>query len=415
VPDEEDAGHQSVLSEIAAGGAELLTRVLDRPVHPEIERSFRAPEDRSAVLRCRVEGGDSSTPATVIVKAARGQGGTWYDPADRDPDGPRGRLLNEWAGLRFLQQLNVDPPFASRLFGGSIGRGLLVTEDLGEGLSLADLLQSDDSTQAERALFAYASALGRLHASTAGHSREYDAIRRALGQSGEATRPRAGERLAAIVPDFRAVCAALDLPLSSQCEVELERLEAAFTAPTPFEAFCIADCCPDNHRYMPGSAGARDEIRFFDLEFSGYQHALLEAAYLLLPFPTCWCVARLPDDLPFRLEAAYRTELAQGCPDADDDRTFFGAMAHACAAWLVITVGWSLPAIAGEDETWGISTVRQRIPLRAENTAAVIERSGDLLALGTLARDLAARVRERWGETVEIPLYPAFQAPSSGE
>lgn len=58
------------------------------------------------------------------------------------------------------------------------------------------------------------------------------------------------------------------------------------------------DACPDNTHITGG------DCRIFDFETSGWGPVALDAAYLLAPFPSCWCFASLP------VEAAAVADLA---------------------------------------------------------------------------------------------------------
>jgi hypothetical protein len=403
-------GHQEHLRETAQAAARVLADRFGGRVDLEIDHSFRDPDSRSTVLRCRVASKDGARdiPASVIVKRFRGDHGESYDPLDARPTGARSRLLNEWSGARFLQELVSKLPFGPAVLGADDQLGLVVLEDLGEGYCLADWLQGDDPDQAERALMAYATTLGRLHATTIGRHDRYAELHGEIAGGG--SDPLGAEMvrawLASNVPRFQHACEALGLSFSTSADTELSAVVAAVRDPGPFLAYSVGDTCPDNHRYVRDTP---DYIRFYDMEFGGFQHALLDAAYLLMPFPTCWCVARLPEELPTRLEAAYRVELARGCPAAEDDGVFGKALAEMCAAWFVLTVGEGLSRTLEHDEQWGISSVRQRVPLRAGNFARVAERSHQLPALSGLASRIAERATARWGDEAKMPLYPAFR------
>ena len=56
-----------------------------------------AVRPHSTVVRCLVRAESAEAPVTVIVKALRD-----YDVLHTSPEDPAGRLLNEWAALRFL-------------------------------------------------------------------------------------------------------------------------------------------------------------------------------------------------------------------------------------------------------------------------------------------------------------------------
>ena len=300
--------------------------------------------------------------------------------------------------------LGAVPALGARLYAASREAGLVITEDLGTGGCLADRMQGTDKHALETGLFAYARSLGRLHAATVGREAEWMRRRASFGGA-EQEREREGVRwLRENVAPFQAQCEALGVPLAAGFEAEIAQVQAALDAPGPFLAFSPGDTCPDNHRFV-----TEDALCFFDFEFGGFRHALLDAAYLRAPFPTCWCVNRLPPDLPPRLEQTYRAELVRGCPEAGDAGAFFPALVHANAYWAIASVSWSLEEALKEDSQWGISTERQRPPLRLANFAEVSEQYHVLPALAATARALEAKLRELWRDGEDMPLYPPFR------
>ena len=341
-------------------------------------------------------------------------------------------MIGEWSGLRFLQSIEGARWFGPTPLAADPALGLVLIEDLGEGDALADLLQRSGVGVAEdatAALFAYAESLGFMHAATHGRRGAYEATRSACG----ATAPRgwddASKLHTEILSSLRASAAEIGLPFPAGAENEIVEVAQVLASPGPFDALSVSDTCPDNHRYFPHPAGSRrsssggdggsstsgGHLRFFDFEFSSFRHALIDAAYVWMPFPTCWCVNRLPDGLPERLEAAYRRALVSGCPEAAEDTPFTRGLAAACVYWLADSFAsdvMGLHRTLDEDRQWGISTTRQRHPLRADNTAAVCERYGWFPTIAELARRFAAHLRERWGEAADMPLYPAFRHPS---
>jgi len=54
------------------------------------------------------------------------------------------------------------------------------------------------------------------------------------------------------------------------------------------------DPCPDNVLLF------EDGCRIFDFEISGWSSVVLDAAYLLAPFPSCWCLPAFPPRWPPR-------------------------------------------------------------------------------------------------------------------
>ena len=146
---------------------------------------------------------------------------------------------------------------------------------------------------------------------------------------------------------------------------------------------------------------------FFDCEGARMRHALLDAAYLLAPFPTCWCMSRLPSGLPERLLAAYR-EYFPGGDDSDEQLTLV------LAGWVMLTLTWDW---AGkweeEDHTWGLVTLRQRHLHRLENLLARPNLPTILPSVAQVAQSLHGILKARWADLEPMPLYPAFRGEES--
>lgn len=384
----------------------VLSDAFGSPVRLGEYQSLR-DKYRNRVLRCPVTHAPAGAPASVIIKASVGEGENAYDPHKDNREDTAWRFFNEWAGTRFLNERGADPALCARLLGADRAGGLIVLEDLGSGPSLADALQGDDPRAAIAALRQYAASMGRLHARTIGGEEDWRHLRRAVSGNDRASFAREGDDWSekSAVP-FREHGDALGVTIPAGFDDECAAVQRAMTEPGPFDAFAPGDTCPDNHRLTPDGS----YLRFFDFEFAGFRHALLDAAYLHLPFPTCWCVARLPEDLPDELEAAYRSELRAGCPEAAADGVFHAAMSHARAYWTLATVSWGLEHALKENSDWGLSSVRQRHPLRLEKFAARSERFGHLPALSAACRALAEKLRVLWpAEETEMPLYPPFR------
>ena len=283
------------------------------------------------MIRCLlVEAPDA--PTSVVVKQVLGDERAAYDPRNTDPDSPAWRLLNDWAGAEFLSQVADDASPGPRFYGGDRAAGFIVLEDLGMGKTLADLLLGVDAPHAEAALMSFSATLGRMHAITLGKSGTYTSARRALGKG--AQRPSASlADFDVRVRRFKRGCEALSVALPPSLEDELRLVGTTMRTPGAFLAYTHGDPCPDNALYSGGV------VRLVDFEFGGFGHALLDAVYGRMPFPTCWCVNRLPAMIPAEMEAAYRAELVKGCPQAGDDAFFYPALVEACAWWMITTTG----------------------------------------------------------------------------
>lgn len=155
----------------------------------------------------------------------------------------------------------------------------------------------DDPARAEAGLIQFASTLGRLHAATIGRMEEWDRLLVEFGASATDIHQSICDISKEMPRKLRSVCDALGVPTPAAVDEEAAAVLAAISDPGPFLAFVIGDTCPDHHRY-----NADGHPRFFDFEGCGYGHALLDAAMGRMPFPSCWCVNRLPDFIPPHME-----------------------------------------------------------------------------------------------------------------
>ena len=92
-------------------------------------------------------------------------------------------LFNDWAASEFLNNVPSAIPFSPLLYGGNKDYGLIVLEDLGDGVrpNTFDALCGDDAELAEETLIEHVSLIGQLHAATIGRDEEYRRIRQRLG------------------------------------------------------------------------------------------------------------------------------------------------------------------------------------------------------------------------------------------
>jgi hypothetical protein len=406
-----------LLATVSVAAERVLTAALGGPVRLGEGQLFGGARRQTPTIRFAVLDAPGDAPRSVIAKCVRGYR-QHFASTDADAMGAARRLSNEWAGLHFLEgavRASGQPPLSPRCFGGDHAAGLVVFEDLGDGECLADLLQGNEPKRAETCLLAYAATLGRMHAATIGRGREYRSLRHALGFGSGS--PSAGPTTREFVDtgwvneetdwqkdieEFRKGCAGVGVELPATFAGSVHEVTTALNRPGPFLAFTPRDSCPDNHRFIDG------QVRLFDFEGSTFRHAFLDAAYARAPFPTCWCVNRLPETVVPRFEATYRTELVKGCPAAGDDTIFGQALVTACAFWTITTIAWSLPRVLDEDSNWGIATVRQRDLLRLETLAAATEQFGYLEPLGAVARQLRAKLGTLW-PVEEMPFYAAFR------
>ena len=353
--------------------------------------TLAAPRDlggseKSTVLRCLLPDGGS-----VIVKAY--------------PDSGEGRecFAAEAAGLT-LTGGRLGP----RLLAASPAERLLVMTDLGNAPSLADVLLGGSATVAEAALLNWAQACGELAVATAG--READLARLvAAHRTGPDSGP-AEHWLRRRIGEIPGLLAGLSIPAPPGLRRELAEVAAIFDQRRQ-DVFSPGDICPDNNLLTAGG------VRFVDYERAGFHPAFLDAAYLRMPFSTCWCVFRLPDGLRARAERVYRDLVAQVHPQLASDDVWLRGVRLAVAAWTLHAMTYLLDRsliadMSMIDDGRAAPTKRQLLRYRwqrliAELGPAACAGEPEFPALRALARQLLAST-EHW-QVADLPEYPAFE------
>lgn len=309
------------------------------------------------------------------------------------------QFASEWAALEALS--GAEQPVPPRLLAASSDPPFLVMEDVGGAPTLASLLLGEDRAAASAALIAYAEGIADLHAVGITEVDTFERRMRELGCTPTAT----GYETAFPVGTNRAAwCALLDelgIDDSGSVDTDLDAVATAIAEPGAYLGIVHGDPCPDNVRLVDGG------LRVYDFEYAAIGHVLLDAAYLSVPFPTCWCVASLPTPLVARANAAYRERL--GIVDAVG---WHRQLALACAAWLVATVPRQIDQARDANPTWGITTVRERIAGRLSRFVDRTTAVDALPALTESMRKLRDLLVDRWphDDTV-LRAYPAFAMP----
>ncbi len=169
--------------------------------------------------------------------------------------------------------------------------------------------------------------------------------------------------------------------------------------PWPVPRLHLGDSCPDNCLVFDA------QVWLLDFEWAEIRHALIDGAFPWIHVPSCWCVNRLPDDLPDLLVGIYWSRLAEGIPEAAEDRHFHDGLV---AASVVGFASNTCSDVFESDRRWGISTLRQRNLLRVrifERTAGAHGYPAIADACGTLGE----QIDTRWSDVEPMPIYPAFR------
>jgi hypothetical protein len=390
------SGPESDFAPIVAAAERVLSRTWSQPVRLVETAPLTEKDRRNVVLRCRSL--SANTPSSVIIKHVVADN---YDPENTTSWDVR-RVFSDWAGAAFLSTLPGIPCSGPRFYAGDRAFGFFVMEDLGPHRSLVTPLLEGTAASATTALRTFATALGRLHATTIGHSADFERLCQALHHPGAVSDP-AGTAFSEQATRLQDACEVLGVRAEAGFRQELETVRETLMNPGPFRAYIHGDPCPDNVFFT------EEQLRLIDFEFGCLSHALLDGAYGRMMFPTFWCANRLPRTLLTQMESWYRAELAAGCPEAEDDRVFEPDLLHACASWVVNTLGRHLEGALREDRPWGIATMRPRLLARLEAFIATAEEFDQLPAVRGTASRLLEVLDKRWPEISPLPLYPAFR------
>jgi hypothetical protein len=350
--------------------------------------------ERSIVLRVRAAS-HFALPRTLVLKR-------YVLPAG---DEPADSFVREAVSYQLFTSLAAEDRVCPELFAHEGTHRLLVLEDLGRAPTLAEKLMGNDARGAERALLSWAHSLGRLHATTAGREPDFDALQRRLGP------PRSKDPLATDGPT------ALDeLPDLLETELKVatsgaarecaERTKNLLSAERR-RAFSPSDSCPDNN--LITSRG----VRFLDFEGGCVRNIMFDAAYLRVPFPSCWCAFGLPTGMTDAMLAGWRAEVRAVWPDLDDDAVLLPRLLDAQLFWVWFTT-WQLlttPDLEGcPHAARSIET-----PLRPDVLATRWRRLAECaVAVGVEpvaehAQLVVHALESRFDGDLSLTLYPAFR------
>lgn len=321
------------------------------------------------------------------------------------------RLDEGW--VRECAALSVLPAEvrAPRLIAADAVPPTVVMSDVGAGASVADALLAQDPVAAADAVAQWATAIGVLHRATTGRR---EAFRNALAaRAGPLpvvdSKMSAGLDDAAVTLAQQSAQLAVDVPagaLDELRELGTRLSDAGAAAMTP------SDACPDNN------VRTGDGLVLIDFEGAQWRHVAWDVAYLVVPWPSCWCSWRIPADVVERAIEAYRAAFA--VPDAAGFRRDVEA---AAVGWEFMSVAWFLPrALAGHrapddgapddgapaEPDKPTPNIRASILHRLDQAG----RSADRPALAEFAARLHHTLIARWGEPT-LPYAPAFARPLS--
>lgn len=354
------------------------------------------PGRRNLILRC-VSAPTNELPSKFIIKKVEAN---LYNPDDSNSWDTK-RFFSDWVGSQFLSSLGKEANHGPHFYGGNRDLGFIILEDLGQHRSLAEPLLHEDAISAEAALLRYSSRLGKLHANTINQQGLFEKLLHSVGATGSSFAPTESE-IEKGIQQVQKILDGLGV-VDENFLQELWAIQAAVINPGPFLAYIHADPCPDN------VFDSSEQMQLIDFEFGHFGHALIDAAYGRMIFPSCWCANRLPQPIVAQMESLYRSELILGCSDAQDDNIFQDALVAMCGYWLLKTLERHLESALKEDQTWGIASLRQRILARLEAFVSTSEEFSRFPAIRATSNRLLDVLGKRWPDVLPLPVYPAFQ------
>jgi hypothetical protein len=349
--------------------------------------------ERSVVVRVRVSTSPFSLPRTMVLKR-------YVEPLENHCDS----FTREAASYQLFTALASEDRMCPELFAHGVDSRLVVLEDLGGAPTLADKLLGDDARAAERALLSYSRSLGRLHATTAGREADFDALQRRLTPP-DIKDPLAADGATALEELPRLLADEIGLPVST-ATLECAERSRVLLDNGRHRAFSPSDSCPDNNLITTRG------VRFLDFEGGCVRNAIFDAAYLQVPFPSCWCPFALPAGMTDAMLAGWRAEVRAVWPDLDEDQVLVPRLLDAQLFWVWLTTWqyFTLPEAAQAHSTSLVHTPRESQVLtdrwrRLAETAAM---SG-VDPVAEHASAVHAALRTRYDNDQPLPLYPAFR------
>lgn len=303
-----------------------------------------------------------------------------------------GSWVRESAALAVLP-LHVRAP---RLLSADESTRTVIMSDLGTGTSVADALLGSDPSAATEAVYAWTDAIAALHIATLG-------VRDAFAASLTADVPltAATTWLDETVDHLRAAAEAVDVVLPPAL-VSIWHDQLVRLADDARSALSPADACPDNN------VTTADGLALIDFEGAEWRQVAWDASYLTVPWPSCWCSWRLPEDLSERAVARYRATVAPhlpyvATPEFEEDLTM------ATCIWALVYSSFFLPSALGEDpppRREGLYAPKRRAFIL--HRLDLVRRTSPVAEIAAFAEEFRKALVDRWGE-VPLALAPAFR------
>ncbi len=348
----------------------------------------------------------SSSRAVVVRAVARDQAGHDHELVLKAPTGADQGSVREEAALTLAAEQR--PPGVVPLLGTSLTPPLIVLADLGAGPTLADRLLSDDPESAESAVLEWAGAVGRVQAASTGLRHKFNTKLAALSPLGPPAVDTSAESLSDAVGVLTRTLPRLGVTIRAAALEELHGLADALdvSATGSPGALVPGDTCPSN------AVETEHGMVLLDFEGAEYRHLAWEAAYLSVPWPSCWCSWRLPAQVSVKALDRWQQSLVTTTPFVAT-AGFADDLARATIGWVFISAGWFLAAALDGDPPPSNPARRPLIPTRRALLQHRLRGAAEyettvLPELRQLAAETHQATTRVWGPH-PLPLAPAFR------
>ena len=316
--------NQQANPELIEKAKQLLSAYFKTAVDIDSIVFLSEPDRRNSVLRLGLANHGNNAPKTVILKQSL--------PEKENDKEAYARFARDWAGLEFASILPQRRHNTPHFYGGDKQYRFILIEDLGlEHVSLVDSLTASDRGKATRALMRFMKALGSFHAAGFGQTHLYQAILCKIHGEKDTHEDLLEQVQKDLMSRLQTTHKTLGLWLSDECIHEAETLIESVIKPGSFTVLTHGDICPDNvfdHE-------ENHELQLIDFEWAFVRNALLDATYLRMSMPTCWCAKAIPSSIINELELIYREEISRTITKAQDDMLYQKAYTEACGFWIL--------------------------------------------------------------------------------
>ncbi len=299
-----------------------LTRAFNRPVNLVSSTFLASPH---MVLRCQIAGVTSGLDSVILKQVMS------TEFTDSVIPGTSHRLLNEWAALRFLEDLETTPsnerPWP-RLLAANREHSLVIIEDLGAHPTVEEMLVSSDQIGAAASLAALGSTLGTFHAAAHTTAAEFPRVQSGVGAASPRSDSNFDVRNSADA--FGDCFDVLGMAPHDDFWPAVEELEAIIHTPGEFHTLIHADAGPQNFLWTGASAP------LIDYEFATFGHGLLDLVSARLGFPHTTNGRTVPIRHVEEIELRYRNAAAPTMRGVGNDTVFSEGICDVSAHWALV-------------------------------------------------------------------------------